>query len=122
MVRVVLFTNVHSTEFRVNRSGHGHLWGSHTSRFHLALTPVRALRQQLLDFYELSYDEDALDRAVEAASFENMKALEQSQAFPSPWLRPRNNAPKVRKGKVGGYLEELPPGDIAYLNEVFGLT
>ena len=78
--------------------------------------------EQLLDFYELSYDEDALDRAVEAASFENMKALEQSQAFPSPWLRPRNNNLKVRKGKVGGYLEELPPGDIAYLNEVFGLA
>jgi len=78
--------------------------------------------EQLLDFYELPYSEDALDRAVKAASFDNMKALEQSQAFPSPWLRPRNNKLKVRRGKVGGYREELSPNDIAYLNDVFGLA
>ncbi|XSG83929.1 MAG: hypothetical protein ACPW60_09310 [Methylohalobius sp. ZOD2] len=50
-----------------------------------------------------------------------MKQLEQSERFPQPWLRPRNSAMKVRRGKVGGFLDTLGAEDIAYLNDIFDL-
>ena len=37
---------------------------------------INGICEQLLDFYELPYNVDELDRAVKAVSFENMKALE----------------------------------------------
>ena len=49
-----------------------------------------------------------------------MQQVERSGAFPEPWLRPRNGAPKVRRGRVGGYLEVLSDCDIAYLEAIFG--
>lgn len=59
--------------------------------------------------------------AAEASSFENMKRVEVSGEFPKPWLKLRNGHSKVRRGKVGGYTDSLPPDDITYLNSVFGL-
>ena len=59
--------------------------------------------------------------AVQISSFKNMQKVDQSGNFPEPWLRPRNGAPKVRQGKVGGYLDALDDNDIAYLDSIFGL-
>lgn len=69
--------------------------------------------------YGFSVTPAALAAATQAASFNNMKAVEQTGNFPEPWLRPRNGAPKVRRGKAGNYRDELTPEDIAYLNSVF---
>jgi len=56
-------------------------------------------------------------RVSEAARFDNMREVERTGRFPQPWLRLRNGAPKVRKGKVGGHREELSPEDCAYLDQ-----
>ena len=50
-----------------------------------------------------------------------MRKLEREGSHPEPWLRPRNGAPKVRRGEVGGFRTELSADDIAYLNDVFGI-
>jgi hypothetical protein len=59
-----------------------------------------------------------LDRCLEAASFDNMRKLELSGKYPSGLLRPGDpNDPesfKVRKGKIGGYVDYLSPEDIAF--------
>jgi hypothetical protein len=74
---------------------------------------------RLLAYYELPVDPMRLKAAVEAGQFDNMKALEASGTFDRPWLRPRNGAPKVRRGVVGGFADVLSADDIAYLSDVF---
>ncbi|WP_207263998.1 class I SAM-dependent methyltransferase [Desulfovibrio sp. Huiquan2017] len=76
--------------------------------------------RKLLRYCGVEVDDAALREAVEKGDFANMKRLEKSGRFPAPWLRLRNGAPKVRKGKVNGYREEMDAGDIAYLDGVFG--
>ncbi|WP_316897976.1 sulfotransferase domain-containing protein [Pseudodesulfovibrio indicus] len=82
--------------------------------------PVAVL-SRIVRFYGFDVDELTLRTAVEKSSFDRMRAVEQSKQFEHPWLRPRNEAPKVRSGKVGGYLDELDDRDIEFLNRVFGL-
>jgi Sulfotransferase domain len=59
--------------------------------------------------------------AADASSFENMKRVEESGEFEKGWLKKRNGHAKVRRGKVGGFVEALPPADVTYLNGIFGL-
>lgn len=58
--------------------------------------------------------------AVEAARFDKMKAAEAAGAFKDQRLRPGDpNRPesfKVRRGRVGGYREDLSPESIAYVD------
>lgn len=82
----------------------------------------------LLPDYEL--DRDLLARAVEIASFENMRRLEGGDAtapgaglvsdLHQEALRPGKaddpDSFKVRRGKVGGYLDYLSRPDVAYLS------
>ena len=75
----------------------------------------------VLAHYELPIDDGAVADACGRASFDEMRALEQRAAFPKPWLRPRNDALKVRRGVVGGFRDYLSDEDIAYLGDVFGL-
>jgi hypothetical protein len=77
--------------------------------------------RKVLAYYELEVAPDRLSEAVANAQFGKMKKLENSGTFPHPWLKPRNNAAKVRQGKVGGFRESLSEDDISYLNEVFAL-
>ena len=78
--------------------------------------------RKLLDYYDFDIPSELLGQAIENARFNNMKKLEQSQSFPRPWLRPRNQSPKVRQGRIGGHLSELDSEDSNYLNQVFGFT
>ena len=78
--------------------------------------------RKIVDFYEYEVSDEDIENAALRSSFENMKAIERSENFQEPWLRPRENAYKVRKGKVGGYQETLNRKDIEYLNAVFGLS
>ena len=75
-------------------------------------------------------DAGALRRAVEIASFENMRRLESGDAraagselvgdLHQEALRPGNvddpDSYKVRRGKVGGYADYLAPADVEYLD------
>jgi hypothetical protein len=61
----------------------------------------------------------AVERAVEFASFDSMRALERRNAFRSTRLRPADSADpesfKTRKGKVGGHRDYLSAEDLDYL-------
>ncbi len=65
----------------------------------------------------LGRGEEGLDALVEAASFERMQAREIARAPRSlAFLRPdarEENARKARRGKVGGYVDELRPETVA---------
>ena len=77
-------------------------------------------------------DTDALKRAVEIASFENMRRLETGDAkapgselvseLHQEALRPKDagdpDSYKVRRGKVGGYADYLSRADVDYLDGV----
>ena len=82
--------------------------------------PASVLRK-ISKFYAFDLSDSSLQHAVTAASFGNMKALEQSERFDQPWLRPRNGSPKVRSGKIGGHRTELIDHDIEFLNDIFQL-
>jgi len=79
-----------------------------------------AVLHRVLDYFGFECAAEAVSEAARISTFENMQQIERSGAFPEPWLRPRNGAPKVRKGRIGGYREVLGHADIAYLDEVFG--
>lgn len=77
--------------------------------------------KEILDYYHFQPSPAKIEQAIRMASFESMKSLEDQGNFPHAWLRPRNGAPKVRRGKAGGFDDELCESDIAYLNQVFEL-
>lgn len=78
--------------------------------------------ERLLGFIGIPVERDALNAAVEASSFENMKKMERTGALKEPWMKPgardANKSLKVRKGKVGSFQEELTQDDIDYVNAV----
>lgn len=76
---------------------------------------------RILKYYDVKIDPNVLKEAIENARFENMRKVEESESFEYPWLRPRNQSPKVRRGKIGGFADELSTDDIDYLNNMFGL-
>jgi Sulfotransferase domain len=76
---------------------------------------------KVLDHYGFEAPREAILDASAAATIENMRDVERDGGFEQPWLRLRNGAPKVRRGKVGGFVESLTDRDIAYLNRVFRL-
>ncbi len=70
-------------------------------------------------------DEEVLARAVAFGSFENMRRLEESGRYGEA-LRAADPADpesyKVRRGKIGGYVDYLSPDDTAWLDtELAGL-
>ncbi len=84
--------------------------------------------QRFLEFLGEDIDQSALNEAVEFASFENLKALETSGrkdiVYKSSGLyvfgstsNGNPNALHVRKGKVAGYRDELPPDLVAELEQ-----
>lgn len=80
----------------------------------------RAVLEQVLTYMELPADPAVIDEVVAISTFEKMRELEASGSFPESWLQLRNGAPKVRRGLVGGFRDELNAVDIAYLDQVFG--
>lgn len=82
----------------------------------------RKTLEGLLDFIGYPVDGDALDRAIEASSFRRMSRMEAEDNHDQPWLRKGTagnlSSQKVRKGKVGGYVDEMTPEDVAWSNRV----
>jgi hypothetical protein len=62
----------------------------------------------------------AVERAVEFASFDNMRALERTNALQSARLHAADSGDpesfKTRKGKVGGYRDYLSAEDLEYMD------
>ena len=74
---------------------------------------------RVLDFLELRPSPEAVASAVAGASFDQMRAVEIAGGFSDDWLRLRNDAPKVREGRMGSYRGLLSEGDLAFLDRVF---
>jgi hypothetical protein len=83
--------------------------------------PENSLRAAL-EFMKIPIDEEALRGAVEFATFDNMRKLEQEGAFVSHAMRSEDtageSARKVRKGRVGGYVEHMSSDDVRYVDEM----
>ncbi len=78
--------------------------------------------RKILTWYDLDVSDQELRAACEAATLPKMRAVELSGKFGEPWLRPRNGAPKTRRGIVGGYAESLSAADIAFLEHLLAAT
>jgi hypothetical protein len=78
--------------------------------------------REMLSFIEFEVDDGLIETAVEKSSFDRMKRMEIKGSMREPWMKPGTKnlgkSLKVRKGKVGGYREELDPDDIAYIDAV----
>lgn len=72
--------------------------------------------QKTSEHFELNLTREDCERIATQTSFEAMKKVEQSGSFEKPWLQPRLRAPKVREGRVGGYIEVLSPDDIDFID------
>ncbi len=80
----------------------------------------------LFDFIRLEVDPSVLKSAIEETSFEKMKKMEIKGALSEPWIKAYSEksekSMKIRKGKVGGYKDELLPEDIKFLDDVITST
>lgn len=76
---------------------------------------------KLLEYFEIPIDLTLVDKAVEFSSFENMKRMETDRKFKNKRIEPYDtdnlDSVKVRKGKVGGYKQDLPKEDLQWINE-----
>src|SRR4029078_4143874 len=101
---------------------------SHQPNFFLAryeslhAEPRKNFRDLLAAIGEQSLDDNAFTQALAFSEFDNMKKLEAAGAFDSKILQPGNaedpESFKVRRGKVGGYVDYLDEADLAYAAEV----
>ena len=68
------------------------------------------------------FSAETIAKAVTASSFENLKEQERSGTIANAALKPRNaddpNSFKVRRGKVGGYVDYLKPETIAEVERI----
>jgi hypothetical protein len=88
----------------------------------LHTNPHQSLNK-VLDFIGIQNVEDELiDNAIKYASFKNMKKMEANNQFESEIVKPKiegdDESYKVRKGKVGGYVDYLSQEDIEYMDKV----
>jgi hypothetical protein len=74
---------------------------------------------RITDYYGLCCTEQEVRKAVESSTFDKMREVETSETFSEPWLRPRNDTLKVRRGVVEGYRDYLDEKDIMFLNNIF---
>ena len=76
--------------------------------------------EEVLGFLKLSLDKNSLTQAIDYCGFENMRRLEKQGRFSTSRLQPTDpmnpNTYKVRKGRVGGYKDELESNDLSYLD------
>jgi hypothetical protein len=84
--------------------------------------PARCLRDVLAFIGCKEVNEAYVQDAVEFSQFSNMRKMEETDYFASKKLKPGDaNEPesyKVRRGKVGGYLDYLSQEDCNYLDDI----
>lgn len=88
--------------------------------------PCKELRR-VIDFLGLPKVEDGIiAEAAQYASFENMRKMEEENAFNIGRLSPADRTDpesyKTRKGKVGGFTDYLNAAEIEYLNRTMAET
>ena len=89
--------------------------------------PETALKG-LVDFMRAQASDTQIREAVEFASYENMKKMEQKQAFRlsggrmKPTDRSNPDTYKVRRGKVGGYRDYFDDEQMAVIDKLVGDT
>jgi hypothetical protein len=78
--------------------------------------------RRILDFVHVPASDDAIKMAVDYGSFENMRKLEMAGAVKDYRMQSGDvkdpNSFRTRKGKVGGYIEEMSPSDVAYVTSM----
>lgn len=74
--------------------------------------------RRISDHLDLRVSDEVIATLESRTAFSAMRTVEQERQFDRAWLQPRMGAPKVRKGKVGGYRDELSAADIAYVADV----
>lgn len=79
--------------------------------------------KRMLDFLQIPASEDTIPRAVEQSSFQSMLGMEKAQRFGDDHrLKPVNPTDrqtyKMRRGKVGGYVDYLTREDIHYIDQL----
>jgi len=88
----------------------------------LHAAPEENFRELLAAVGESAPNERAFSRALAFSEFDNMKKLEAAGAFDSKILQPGDardpESFKVRRGKVGGYVDYLDESDMGYVGEV----
>lgn len=92
----------------------------------LTVTPHEVVRR-ILEFMDIDCSDEVLHKAVDYATFGNMKKIEASsegnliQKYHGTFgERHQDKDPesfRVRKGKIGGYVDYLGEADIEYVNE-----
>lgn len=75
-----------------------------------------AALQRVSEHLELGLTAPDCAEIARSTTFEAMQKVEQTQSFNQPWLQPRLGAPKVRSGRVGGYVDALSAEDIAFID------
>mgnify|MGYP001048112435 CR=1 FL=1 len=106
------------------------LWHENLNRlasFHLVryesmhAEPVATLRGVLEAMGLPGVDDQEVSEAIEFARFDNLRRLEASGRLSDSALKPKDASDpdsfKVRKGKVGGYRENLSEDDLAFIAE-----
>lgn len=79
--------------------------------------PVETLKT-LCDFLDIERDEELLQRVIDGCSFKQMKKKEQEYGWKNEdWPE---DADFIRKGKVGGYKDEIPPDLVRSFEEKAG--
>ncbi len=77
---------------------------------------------RIISFLGFRMDEEKLKEAIAFSEFRNMQKMERNNSFDNFRLKAMNKGDidtyKVRKGKIGGYREELEKRDIEYINEI----
>lgn len=67
-------------------------------------------------------EEEIIQKAVDFASFQNMRNMEKNKIFKHHSMKPGDTQDeesyKVRKGKIGGYVDYLTTEDIEYIDTV----
>ena len=92
----------------------------------LHITPREVVRR-ILEFINVDCSDEEMRRAVDYADFENMKKIEATGkgnlikkyhgTFGERHKADDPNSFRVRRGRVGGFVEHLSQSDIEYVNE-----
>lgn len=88
---------------------------------------MHGVLRRVLAFLDLEQvPDDVVHRAVEFSRFDNMQAMEEMGSFRSSKLRAGSagdpDSRKVRRGRVGGYVNDLDPSDIDYVDDMVRRT
>lgn len=72
--------------------------------------------ENIFNFLKIEYDDLFIEKIISFGSFENMKKYEKTDELNWYGLKGSGAGAKIRKGKVGGYKNELNQKNIEFLN------